>query len=84
MERLLEARQFLGARRKESLRCVQAVVVRLLPDMVPGSPQTITGIMVIRLELIGDLRSWGASVAACTPSQETCGTAYALDCCLDR
>jgi len=37
-----------------------------------------------RLELIGDLRSWGASAQACTASQAACSTACALDCRLDR
>ena len=40
---------------------MQAVVVRSLLDMTPGSPQTITGIMAVGSSSIGDLRSWGAS-----------------------
>jgi hypothetical protein len=51
------------------LKCVQAVVIRWFPDGTPGSPQTINWDHGYRLELIGDLRSWGASARHVRPAR---------------
>ncbi len=68
-------------RGERGLKCVQVVAVRPLPDMIRGSLTNNNWDHGYRLELIGDLRSWGASARH---ARLTCNTACALDRRLDR